>query len=177
MNCKCSALSATLRAFCGHASFVKHGDCRTAMAEAALQAGFRNRRKAAKEGVALSRQTWKAAKAGSKTALAMRGRRSKRADPECQQLVRLAAEANSQESAKFTMAKLPGETAAHPVFLLLWTSFPHSVYRQTEALLKAVSYSTFLLILRDQCPHIKLGGSLSNYCDHCETFNCCYEGP
>ena len=169
-SCKCSALSQAFRNFCEHPFFAKHSDCRIAVAEATIKSGLRNRRTAVKHGILLSRRNWKEGFADRRGTLAKRGRGSIQLNPEMQDLVKEVAEKNSHASSKFMMRKLPGAEAPEPVVVRHWTTVPFQIYQRCEALQNAMSFDTFARMLRKLVPHIKIGETLTDYCDHCHTF-------
>jgi transposase len=123
-----------------HADFCKHADSRIALAQSAVDAGFTNRRAAVKNGMAISRRTWKSAKHGGQAALAKRGRPSLVSNPDMQKLVAELAEANSRESSYLMTVKDGAESCT--VAVRHWSVLPFHMYLQSEKLINCMSYDS-----------------------------------
>ena len=52
-----------------------------------------------------------------------------------------------------------------------WTSSPLQIYLEDEQLLTKMSYMSFTRIVRAECPHVRRGHGLTDYCDHCAMFS------
>ena len=48
---------------------------------------------------------------------------------------------------------------------------PLEVYLENEAILKKMSYTTWLRMLKAECPDIRKSSRLTDYCDHCDMFS------
>eukprot|EP00435_Cladocopium_sp_Y103_P038043 s2336_g10.t1 len=137
------------------------------------EAGFTNRRTAKKIGLDIpkraTRMVWREAKQEEPSTLLPRGRPSMLNSAKVRALVRQAAETNSQDSSKFMIGRDEnGERT--PVIVRHWTLVPSRVYRSSVELMQAMSYRTFMRILQVECPHVKRGSKLTDYCDHCHLF-------
>ena len=137
VQCKCAMFKDLLSKLSEHADFCKHADSRIALAQSAVDAGFTNRREAVKNGMAISRRTWKSAKHGGQSALARRGRPSLVSNPDMQKLVAELAEANSRESSYLMTVKDGAESRT--VAVRHWSVLPFHMYLQSEKLINCMS--------------------------------------
>lgn len=173
VTCRCSFFQAFLHTLCQHAGFCKDSASKVALAESAVAAGYRCRRLANKDGLEISRRSWRAAhhtQQVSDATLPKRGRSSILQDEAAQELVAKLAKENSRDSSKLMMIRKRGQDDPQPILVRHWTKYPHQVYLQTFALMERMSYSTFLRMLKQCCPEVKVGQSLTDFCDHCHTY-------
>ena len=52
-----------------------------------------------------------------------------------------------------------------------WTCSPWQVYLENDEILKKMSYTTWLRMLKAECPDIRQSSRLTDYCDHCDMFS------
>ena len=167
-DCKCGQLMDALKSISKDPCMQATEGCRVAVAGAVQRAGFKSQRKAKAMGIDIAQRPWKLAKIGrtSKGSLKKRGRPSLLANPTAQRMVREAAEANSHESSKFMVLKNKDIIAVRH-----WSASPHQVYLQSPALMKGMSYKSFVRLLAQEVPHVKRGAGVTDYCDHCHAFS------
>lgn len=166
-RCRCGKLADVLKNMAGNPEMKRREDWRVAVAGAVQCAGFKSQRQAKTAGIDIARRPWKLAKHGrsEKAGLPKRGRPSLLSNPEAQALVVKAALQNSNDSSKFMIVNKEVKSVRH------WTTLPAAVYTRSQALMKAMSYRTFVRILAQECPHVKRGTKLTDYCDHCHAFS------
>jgi len=141
---------------------------RQKMCSVLQEAGFRNRKQLKVIGLHFPRRSWVAAKNGKKS-LGQRGRPSLLQNPDLQELVRKAAVDHSRTSSKFIMVQ-NSEGEKEAVMVRHWTTLPYNVYVNSKEIMKRMSFSTFQRMLVKHFPFIRHGPRVSDYCDHCHTF-------
>ena len=78
---------------------------------------------------------------------------------------------NSAETSKFMMLQASADAEKTATTVRRWTCSPWQVYLENDEILKKMSYTTWLRMLKAECPDIRQSSRLTDYCDHCDMFS------